>query len=142
MLRIVGVLLFIAAHGVAAQVAKPKMGTPPPPGPTYDAVLAGMKCKQQKVGDIPQFDCEYRVGQSLVIAAPGLGGNGATFTIEKSDFDGDYYVSVGGMGTHDCAIVKPGKKRRVGAGGDPWDVAFISPRTGKVFTTWQECAKK
>lgn len=111
------------------------------PGPTYEAVLAGMKCKQEQV-TAPQFDCEYRVGKSLRVVASGLGENGATFTIMKSDFDGDYYVSVGGMGNHDCAIVKPGGARPVHAANTFWDIAFISPRTGKVFTTWQECAKK
>lgn len=107
------------------------------PASTYDAVVAGMKCTQSTIAKAAQMDCEYNVGMSLRLALPGIGDDAVAFTVLKSDFDGDFYVSIAAGKVHDCAIVKPGMKSPPTLS----DFAFISPRSGRVFHTWQQCAQ-
>ena len=84
------------------------------------------------------MNCEYRVGQSLSFELAGVGQDDVVFTVYKADFDGDYYASFPlASKVHDCAIVKPGGKTL--AVRPAFELAFISPRTGRVFRTWQEC---
>ena len=93
---------------------------------TYDALLAGKKC-QQMFNQL--LSCSYKIGDSLFIEIPGIGVPDAAITFLKSDADGGYYGKYGLL--HGCAIVSSTK--------DLADVAFISPRNGKVYRTWQEC---
>lgn len=99
---------------------------------TYDAVVAGMRCARQTSG---QMDCEFHVGRSLRFVIAAVGHADAAITFMKVDFEGDYYASVGVL--HGCVIVKPAHPD-VAAG--TWDLAFVSPRTGRVYHTWQTCA--
>lgn len=96
---------------------------------TYDIVLSGKKCSER---ESQQLDCEYRIGKDLWITVAGIGQGDVGVTFMKADFNGDYYATFGLM--HSCVVVKPGKKIEALA-----DFAFISPRTGKVFKSWQEC---
>jgi hypothetical protein len=97
---------------------------------TYDAVIAGKKCTEEKPSQL--MSCEYRIGKDLLISIAGIGQPDTGVTFMKANIDGDYYATFGLM--HSCVIVKPG------AGRDrPLNFAFISPRTGKVFRTWQDC---
>lgn len=96
---------------------------------TYDDVVRGMTCKQNSVGDM---ECEYRVGRSLHFIIAGVGEEDAGISFHSSSFEGDYYASFGIL--HGCVIVKPGKtQNRI------FDMAFVSPRTGKVFRDWESC---
>lgn len=104
---------------------------------TYDMVLAGMKCQQPEQSQ--SMNCSYRVGDDLEFDIPGVGDPDAAVTIMRAKFEGDFYVSVGVGGTHHCAIVKPGKRRPAMREGVGWDLAFVSPRNGKVYKTWPEC---
>ena len=61
----------------------------------------------------------------------------AGITFMSSSFEGDYYATVGMM--HGCVIVKPGKT--LSYPGALLDFAFVSPRTGKVYTDWVSCGK-
>src|SRR5687768_16577846 len=81
------------------------------------AVTAGMSCRQatapldeelERLGFAPRLDCDYRVGRSLHFAILGVGHDDVTITIFRADFEGDYYVSIGGL--HNCVVVKQGKK--------------------------------
>jgi hypothetical protein len=98
----------------------------------YELTLKGKQC-QEKSGQ--PLACEYRIGETLHISIDGIGQIDTGITFMKSDFDGDFYATVGVL--HGCVIVKHGLKHipRQNA----FDFAFISPRTGKVYTTWQEC---
>jgi hypothetical protein len=101
---------------------------------TFDVVLAGKKCEE----DVTQhLECDYRIGKDLWIAVAGIGEATGGATFFKSDFDGDYYASFGLM--HACVIVHPGKKLFSSSPDSIFDLAFISPRTGKVFESWAEC---
>jgi hypothetical protein len=105
---------------------------------TYDAVVRGMVCKQSTLPSVPQqLDCQYRVGRDLEFAVTGVGQRDAAITIVRAaGYGGDYYASIGLL--HGCIIVKPGTRSAssVEAG-----MAFVSPKTGKVYKTWEECGR-
>ncbi len=108
--------------------------------PTYSAVVKGMKCKQQTSLNIIQMDCEYRVGRSLEFVIAGVGQSDAAITVVRSNgYDADYYASFGVA--HGCVIVKPGTLARKAAfrQGIDADMAFVSPKDGKVYKVWHDC---
>jgi hypothetical protein len=96
----------------------------------YEDTLAGKKCAEHR----QQINCEYKVGKDLEFSIDGIGmpDTGITFTRTKG-LQGDYYATVGIM--HGCIIIKPGAKSKLFG----TDFAFVSPKNGKVYRTWQEC---
>jgi hypothetical protein len=107
------------------------------PTRVYDAVVRGMECKQQQTG---MLECNYRVGKSLHFAIAGVGGPEAGVTFFKVDWDGDYYATFGVQ--HGCVVVKEGQQslnRLPKDGAALPEMAFVSPRTGKVYRTWPAC---
>jgi len=98
---------------------------------TYDTVVAGMKCEQNSMASM---ECDYRVGRSLHFNIAGVGQKDASITFFQASWDGDYYASVGVL--HGCVVVKTGKAVE---GPRVFDFAFVSPRNGKVYSTWQAC---
>lgn len=94
-------------------------------GSTFDVVLKSKKCE---IGRNQQTTCEFRLGNSLHFAIAGVGQSDASIVFMKSDFEGDYYASF--ALSHQCVIVFPK---------GVLDLAFVSPRTGKVYRTWPEC---
>lgn len=100
---------------------------------TYQVVVAGMKCLQNSMGSM---ECEYRVGRSLHFNIAGVGDKDAGIAFLASSFEGDYYAGIGVM--HGCVIVKPGKAIE---GPAALDFAFVSPRSGKVYSDWESCQR-
>lgn len=98
-------------------------------GGTYEVTVKGKKCFEKQN---QQIECEYKIGKDLHVTISGIGQNDTGITFMKSNYDGDYYATYGLL--HSCIIVKPGMKIE-----KFMDYAFISPRTGKVFKTWQLC---
>ncbi|OFV94622.1 MAG: hypothetical protein A3H28_00485 [Acidobacteria bacterium RIFCSPLOWO2_02_FULL_61_28] len=98
---------------------------------TYDDVAAGMRCFQNRQGDL---ECDYRVGRSLHFGIVAPGKPDASIYFYAASFEGDYFAVVGI--SHGCVIVRPGQRstqaRRL-------DLAFVSPRNGKVYRTWEDC---
>jgi hypothetical protein len=95
---------------------------------TYDAVIAGKQCQEDKNQSL---SCSYKVGNSLYIEIAGIGSPDTGISFLKSDYDGDYYGSYGLL--HGCIIIKSTK--------NVFNFAFVSPKNGKVYITWQECNK-
>lgn len=98
----------------------------------YELTLEGKQCKEtsnQSLG------CEYRIGKTLHIGIDGIGQRETVITFMKSDIEGDFYASLGLL--HGCIVVK--RKFSDHVGPLLFNLAFISPRTGKVYRTWQEC---
>ena len=93
---------------------------------TYDTVVAGKKCQEDKSQNL---SCSYRVGKSLFIEIAGIGLPDTNIAFLKSDYDGDYYGNYGVL--HGCIIIHSTKNL--------FDMAFVSPRNGKIYITWQEC---
>jgi hypothetical protein len=93
---------------------------------TYDTVLAGKKCQEDKSQNL---SCSYSVGKSLSIEILDIGLPDSSVRFNKSDFDGDFYGAYGML--HGCIIIK--NKKEI------FSLAFVSPRNGKIYRTWQEC---
>ncbi|MDO8706692.1 MAG: hypothetical protein Q7J84_17280 [Sulfuricaulis sp.] len=93
---------------------------------TYDAVVAGKKCQE---GKNQSLSCSYTVGKNLLIEIAGIGSPDAGIAFLKSDYDGDFYGKYGVL--HGCIIINSTK--------DLFSFAFVSPKNGKIYRTWQEC---
>jgi len=100
---------------------------------TYDATVSGMNCQQNSLGDM---ECNYHIGRSLHFAIAGVGHKDASIYFYEASIKGDYFALVG-VG-HGCVVVKPGMAfpatQRV------FDLAFVSPKNGRVYRTWEACA--
>ena len=105
----------------------------------FDSLLAGMSCKQQKSG---RMDCDFRAGGTRFVIA-GVGQQDVSVAFLQGDTASLYVVSVAPL--HGCVVVKPTRAADAtrAAGLQPGDsvstFAFVSPRTGKVYRTWQTC---
>lgn len=100
---------------------------------TYDVVVGGMNCHQNLSRDM---ECNYRVGRSLHFGIVSVGQKDASIYFYSAAMDGDYFA-VFGL-SHGCVVVKPGlampQDQRV-------ELAFVSPRNGRVYQTWQTCGE-
>lgn len=99
---------------------------------TYELTVKGKLCQESTTQSI---ECNYKVGKSLHITIVGLGDPDAGVTFMRSDFSGDFYATFGMQ--HGCVVVKPNVKN-LSPGSFP-TFAFISPKNGKVYKTWEEC---
>jgi hypothetical protein len=98
----------------------------------YELALKGKQC-QEYTGQL--LECEYSIGKTLHIAITGIGQTDTAITFNKSDLNGDFYAAIGMR--HGCVIVKPNPNLPNLA--NAFEFAFISPRSGKIYKTWQEC---
>jgi hypothetical protein len=57
--------------------------------------------------------------------------SGITFL--RSKYEGDYFGKYGLM--HGCIIILHGKSSKLFG----MDFAFVSPKSGKVYKTWEDC---
>ena len=94
--------------------------------------LKGKECQETSS---QVLGCEYRIGKTLHISIDGIGQTDTGITFMKSDYAGDFYAAIGMF--HGCVIVKRNPKLLTLQ--NAFDFAFISPHTGKVYRTWQEC---
>lgn len=95
-----------------------------------DVVVAGQKCESNR----NQIQCDYKIGRSLVVQIVGVGLPEVAITTYQTDDKGDYYASVGML--HGCVIIKPGDK----SPSEGWqNLAFISPKNGRVYRDWRLC---
>lgn len=97
----------------------------------YQVVVSGQKCSSSR----NQIQCDYRIGRSLLVQIVGVGLPEVAITTYQADDKGDYYASVGML--HGCVIVKPGEQTPLEGWGN---LAFISPKNGKVYRDWRTCA--
>ncbi len=103
---------------------------------TYAATTRGASCRQNMEGSRL---CTYRVGESLEISIAAVGEPDTGISFLRSDIRGDFYARFGVR--HGCIIVAAGESAPAEARQPPDDLAFISPRTGLVYRTWQECSR-
>lgn len=135
----VSVLGLLPFSGVDARASR---SWQQPVKPPYEATVAGMACKQSRSDYAPngQLECTYRVGADLLFQIVGVGEPDVNIGVRKAaDYESADYVFDFSMG-HRCVIVSAGNrtKRALGALVVP---GFVSPRTGKVFRSWQECSR-
>jgi hypothetical protein len=111
---------------------------------TFDAVVAGTICTQSKLpySNSAQLDCVYAVGSGLNFEIDGVGETDAAILINHAEgLKSDFYFKFGLL--HGCVIITRGfGKQRASTGQMPGlDMAFVSPRSGRVYRTWQECGQ-
>lgn len=116
----------------AAVAQATKTATAPPVNTTYEAVVAGMACKQISSG---RLDCEYKVGRSLRFQITGVGQSDAVVNFHQVDPDGEYMAGIAPL--HGCVVVRPTQQRADSTG----TAAFVSPHDGKVYRNWNTCLK-
>lgn len=121
-------LLFLALATYPGVVAAQAAVTPA--RSTYDAVVAGMTCRQQTNG---RLDCHYVIGESLQIRITGVGQEDAVVNFQKVDSTAGYVAGFAAL--HGCVMIRPAKARPDSLVA----LAFVSPRDGRVYRTWQHC---
>ena len=98
----------------------------------YELTLKGKQCQENPKQSLEQ---EYNIGKTLFIALTGIGQTDTAITFIKSDFNRDFYAAIAVL--HGCVIVK--RNPELINLRNAFDFAFIAPRTGMVYRTWQEC---
>jgi len=98
---------------------------------TQEDVQTRMKCRENSRGDT---ECDYRVGRSLHFSIVGVGKPDASIYFYAASFEGDYFAVLGL--SHGCVVVRPGK---ASGRSRQADLAFVSPRNGRVYSTWEAC---
>ena len=103
----------------------------------YALVTKGMSCNQGGSGTSTetQMVCRYSVGEGLQFSIVSVGAPDAGIVFDKVAGDGPYRAAMSVK--HGCVIVEPRADR--GGAALP-QLAFVSPRSGKVYHTWQDCA--
>jgi hypothetical protein len=100
----------------------------------YLKTLAGKICSDAMNQKI---ECTYTVGNDLKFVIGPIGDEYNSVTFLRSFFDGDYYATFGIL--HGCVIIKPGKKTIESDDYMFGQLAFVSPKNGKVYSDWAEC---
>lgn len=99
----------------------------------FDATTAGRTCVANNgngfYGTGNRLECTYKVGRDLEFVITDIGRHDAGILFIRSNLKGDYYAKFGLK--HGCVIVT----------GDlmALDWAFVSPRDGFVYRTWEHC---
>jgi hypothetical protein len=115
---------------VVAQATK--AATTTAPNTTYEAVVAGMSCRQLPSG---RLDCEYKVGTSLRFNIAGVGQPDAVVNFQEVNPQGEYVAGIAPL--HGCVIVRPSRPHPDSTS----STAFVSPNDGKVYRNWNTCLK-
>ena len=102
----------------------------------FELTVRDASCKQNLQGNLI---CNYKVGNDLEFSITAAGETDTGISFIRSNIKGDFYARFGIM--HGCIIISQGE---VAAQAAPVDHAFVSPKNGRVYRTWQECqsAKK
>lgn len=93
----------------------------------YDLLIASRTCRDAYSQNI---SCTYSAGDSLQLEITSIGSVTTGIVFRKSDFYGGFYAAYGI--SHGCVVVNNAKDMR--------NPAFISPKNGKVYRSWKECA--
>ena len=125
-----GVLAVVVATSLVTVAGKVTAQT------VVEAVTRGAKCIQNSAG---ARLCTYVVGQGLEFSITGVGQSDAGISFLRSDHKSDFWARMGML--HRCVIVVAGERAPKASMAVMGDFAFVSPRTGLVYRSWQECEK-
>ena len=98
----------------------------------FDITTRGTSCKALSDGSL---FCKYEVGKDLEFSITSVGREDAGVSFLRSSIKGDYWARFGVL--HGCVIVVQGEGTAQTAARA--DFAFVSPKNGRVYHTWQEC---
>ena len=102
----------------------------------FEATTRGANCVQNSAGS---RICTYHVGQGLEFSIAGVGEFDAGISFLHSDQKSDYWARMGMQ--HRCVVVVAGERAPKESLAGNGYFAFVSPRTGLVYRSWQECEK-
>jgi len=105
---------------------------------TFEATVAGAKCESRVALGEAQMDCVYKIGNDLQFTIAGVGMEMASISFEKSSDSGRHFAKFGML--HQCVIVSPGRANEEDI--LTAQLAFVSPRTGRVYRDWMECKER
>ena len=101
----------------------------------FELAVKGASCKQNAQGNLL---CKYQVGKDLEFSITAVGEADSGISFLRSNVDGDYFARFGVV--HGCIIVAQGKATATAtATSARSEYAFVSPKNGRVYRTWQEC---
>lgn len=83
------------------------------------------------------LDCVFEVGADLSIAIAGIGTEMASVTFTKSDRAGAAFAKY--QTAIQCVLVLRGERAPQNQPAAGQEMAFISPRSGKIFRSAAEC---
>lgn len=95
-----------------------------------DDLKKSSKCTYSK-HENSQYNCEFKVGNDLHIEIAGVGDKDASvyfWQVSKAKYIAKFLIS------SQCVMVKNAK-------GDVLDFAFISVKTGQIYSDWAICPK-
>ena len=101
--------------------------------PLFNIVTSGTECKAASDGGL---FCKYKIGKDLEFSITSVGDPDVGISFLHSNFNGDYFARFGVM--HGCIIVARGMaapEQNLPVD----DFVFVSPKTGKIYKTWQDC---
>jgi hypothetical protein len=103
----------------------------------YALVTKGMRCGQGGAGASTetQMVCQYSIGDGLQFRIVSVGAEDAGIEFDKVLPNSPYLAAMSMR--HGCVIVEPRSQKN--AAQLP-QFAFVSPRNGKVYHTWEDCA--
>jgi hypothetical protein len=120
---------------LAMIMASPLVSAPAARAQTaFEATVKGARCTQNSQGSRL---CRFEVGADLIVSITAVGEPDAGISFLRSNIEGEFFARTAIQ--HDCVIVSAGVKAPNAAKAAGGDLAFISPRTGRVYRTWQEC---
>ncbi len=119
---------------LSALACRNKTDATPSSTDIYTLVTNGMRCNQGGAGTSAetQMVCDYAVGDGLQFRIVAVGAPDAGIEFDKVLANSPYRAAMSIK--HGCVIVEPTSNSNAP------QFAFVSPRTGKVYHTWQDCA--
>lgn len=103
-------------------------------GEILELVRSGTTCVGARNG---LLNCRYRVGRDLEFSIEEVGSNFAGISFSRSDDRGDYYARFGVA--HGCVFISAGHTAPDRVKYDPREHAFVSPKNGRSYETWEDC---
>jgi hypothetical protein len=99
----------------------------------FDATVRGTSCKALADGSL---FCKYEIGKDLEFSITSVGEKDAGISFLRSSIKGDYWARFGVM--HGCVIVLQGEAVSQSTA---LPFAFVSPKNGRVYKSWEECQR-
>jgi hypothetical protein len=99
----------------------------------FDATVRGTSCKALADGSLV---CKYEIGKDLEFSITSVGEKDAGISFLRSSIKGDYWARFGVM--HGCVIVLQGEAVSQSTA---LPFAFVSPKNGRVYKSWEECQR-
>jgi hypothetical protein len=103
-------------------------------GRAYNALLDSKKCKASSAQGIT---CTYSIGDELDFSIEGIGEFDVAVSFNYVSADSLYYARFASR--PGCVFIQRKLRKSVDLSQAMSDLAYVSPRNGKVYRDWREC---